>query len=72
MNKIIGIILIVFGMAGLAWGGFSYTTKKKVVDLGPIEASTEKTHNVPLPPVAGAIAVIGGIALLIFSKKNSG
>ena len=73
MNKIVGIILIVLGLAGLAWGGFTYTTREKIVDIGPIHASAEKTHNVPLPPIAGSVALIGGIALLVASgarRKN--
>ncbi|MCU1337589.1 MAG: hypothetical protein JWO19_3170 [Bryobacterales bacterium] len=69
MNKTIGIILIVLGLVGLAWGGFTYTTREKVVDIGPIDISRDKTHNVPLPPIAGAVALIGGIVLLLTGKK---
>jgi hypothetical protein len=68
VGKTIGLILIVLGVIGLAWGGFSYTTREKVVDLGPIHASRDKQHSVPLPPIAGAIFLIGGIAL-IASKR---
>jgi drug/metabolite transporter (DMT)-like permease len=70
MNKILGIILIVLGLVGLAWGGFTYTTQSKVVDIGPIHATREKTHNVPLSPIAGAIALVGGIVLLVTAKKE--
>ena len=70
MNKTIGIILIALGLFGLAWGGFTYTTREKVVDIGPIHATREKTHDVPVPPIAGALALIGGIALLAFGRKN--
>ncbi len=69
MNKILGLILIALGLLGLAWGGFTYTTKEKVVDVGPIHATRDETHNVPLPPIAGAVAVIGGIVLLVSAKK---
>jgi hypothetical protein len=69
MNRPLGVILIVLGLFGLAWGGFTYTTKEKVVDLGPIHATRDETHNVPLPPIAGAVAVIGGIVLLVSAKK---
>jgi hypothetical protein len=65
MNKTLGIILIALGLFGLAWGGITYTTREKVVDIGPIHATLEKTHNVPLPPIAGAVALIGGIVLLV-------
>ena len=53
MSKAIGIVLIVVGLIGLAYGGLTYTTRESVVDIGPIHASREKTHNIPLPPIAG-------------------
>jgi len=64
------MILIALGLLGLAWGGFTYTTREKVVDLGPIHATREKTHNVPLPPIAGAAALLGGVALLVSGKRG--
>jgi hypothetical protein len=67
--KTLGVILIVLGLVGLVWGGFTYTTREKVVDIGPIHASRDKTHNIPLPPIAGALALIGGIALVVAGKK---
>jgi drug/metabolite transporter (DMT)-like permease len=70
MNKLLGIILIVVGLFGLAWGGLTYTTREKVIDLGPIHATREKTHNIPLPPIAGAVALIGGVVLLVAGKKE--
>ena len=70
MSKMVGIVLIVLGVIGLAWGGFTYTTREKVVDLGPIQATREKTHNVPLPPIFGAIALVGGIALLVTGRNS--
>jgi hypothetical protein len=69
MTKTIGLILIVLGLVGLVWGGFSYTTREKVVDIGPIHATREKTHNIPIAPVAGALALVGGVALIAAGKK---
>jgi len=69
MNKTAGLIMIALGLLGLAWGGFTYTTKEKVLDVGPIHATRDETHNVPLPPIVGAIAVIGGIVLLVTAKR---
>jgi hypothetical protein len=69
MNKMIGVILIALGLFGLAWGGFAYTTRETVVDIGPIHATRDKTHNVALPPIAGAAALIGGIVLLVARRK---
>jgi len=70
VNKTLGMILIALGLIGLAWGGFTYTTSEKVVDIGPIHATRDKTHNVPLPPIAGAVALVGGIALLLVRRKD--
>ena len=70
MNKALGIILIVLGLFGLAWGGFTYTTTEKVVDIGPIHATRDETHYVALPPIAGALALIGGIVLLVARRKE--
>ena len=70
MNKALGIVLIALGLFGLAWGGFTYTTRETVVDIGPIHATRDKTHNIPLPPIAGALALIGGIVLLVAGGKE--
>ena len=70
MNRTLGIILIALGLVGLAWGGFTYTTRQKVVDIGPIHASRDVTHNVPLPPIVGAVALIAGIVLLVARGKE--
>jgi hypothetical protein len=55
---------------GLAWGGFTYTTREKVVDIGPIHATRDETHNVAVPPIAGAVLLLGGVALLVAGKKS--
>ncbi len=70
MNKTLGIILIALGLFGLAWGGFTYTTRQKVVDIGPIHATRDITHNVPLPPIAGGVALVAGIVLLVARGRD--
>ena len=70
VSKTLGVILIVLGLFGLAWGGFTYTTREKVVDIGPIHATREETHTVPLPPIVGAVALIGGVVLLVAGRKE--
>ena len=69
MSKTLGAILIALGLIGLAWGGFTYTTKEKVVDAGPIRVTRDQTHSVALPPIAGAILLAGGVVLLMVGKK---
>ena len=68
---IIAIILIVLGIAALAYQGITYTTREKVVDFGPIQVTAEKTRTIPLTPVVGAIAIVGGIVLLVIGMKKS-
>ena len=68
--KILGIILIVAGVLVLAFGGFSYTREKKVVDLGPIQATTKTEHNVPIPPIAGGAAILAGVAVLVAGTRK--
>ena len=57
-RTILGIALIAIGLLALAYQGFSYTTQKKVVDIGPIQATKEVHHTVPLPPILGAVALL--------------
>ena len=68
--RIVGIVLIVIGLVSLALGGINYTTKEKVVDIGPIEATAERHKTIPLPPLLGGLALAGGVALLIVGSKK--
>lgn len=70
-TSIVGILLIVLGVIALTYQGITYTTKKKVLDIGPIQATKEEHKTIPLPPILGGIALVGGIALLITGGKNS-
>jgi uncharacterized membrane protein YidH (DUF202 family) len=70
--KLVGIVLIVVGIVALAMGGFSYTTREKVLDLGPIQATTEKHHTIPLSPIVGLAALVGGIAVLAAGSRTRG
>jgi drug/metabolite transporter (DMT)-like permease len=70
-SSIVGILLIIFGAVALAYQGITYTTQKKVLDIGPIQATKEEHKTIPLPPIVGGIAMVGGIALLIAGSKNS-
>jgi len=69
--KAFGIVLVVFGVLALAYQGFTYTTHKKVLDVGPIQATKEEHHVVPIPPILGALALIGGIVVLVSDHRNA-
>jgi len=68
--SIAGITLIVLGLAALAYQGFSYTTREKVIDIGPIQATAERRKTVPLPPVVGIVAVVAGVGLLVAGSRK--
>jgi hypothetical protein len=68
---IFAIILVVLGIGALAYQGITYTTREKVVDLGPIQVTAERTRTFPLPPILGAIALVGGIVLLVMGSRKS-
>jgi uncharacterized membrane protein len=70
MNRTIGLIILIIGIAMLIWSGFTYTKKDKVIDAGPIQVSADRQHRVSWPPYAGGILVIGGIILMVTAKKN--
>jgi hypothetical protein len=68
--KPLGLILVVLGVLALMYQGFTYTTHKKVLDVGPIQATKEEHHSVPLPPILGALALIGGVVILVSDRKG--
>jgi uncharacterized membrane protein HdeD (DUF308 family) len=67
---ILGVLLIVFGLVALAYQGFTYTRREKVIDLGPIQATAERERTVPLPPVVGIVAVAAGVALVVVGARK--
>ncbi len=66
---LIGVILIVLGAISLAYQGITYTTHKKVLDIGPLQATEEQHHTIPLPPILGALALMGGVVVLVAGRK---
>ena len=69
---IVALLLIALGIVALAYQGITYTSMGETFNLGPMHVTTEKTHHIPLPPILGAIALVGGIMLLIVDRKRFG
>jgi len=69
-NTLIAIILIAIGIVAFGYQGITYTTREKVLDLGPLHMTAEKTRTFPLPPIVGALALTGGIVLLVVGRKK--
>lgn len=68
---LLAIMLIALGIIAFGYEGFNYTTREKVVDIGPLQVTTEKSKTLPLPPIVGAIALAGGIVLLVIGSKKT-
>lgn len=69
---IVGILLIVVGLAALVYQGVTYTSRETVIDIGPLEATAERQRTLPLPPVVGIVAVIAGVAFVVVSARKGG
>ena len=69
-KTVLGIILVIIGIVALAYQGVTYTTQKKVVDIGPIQATKEEHHTIPLPPIVGVLVLIGGVVAIASDRRG--
>jgi hypothetical protein len=67
----IGVVLIVFGLAALVYQCINYTSRETVIDIGPVHATADRQKTLPLPPVVGGVAVAGGVVLLIAGMRKT-
>ena len=70
VRYVVGIALIVVGLVSLLIGGFRWTQQKTVIDVGPLQATTEEHKTLPIPPVVGVLALVGGIIVLVVPTKR--
>jgi hypothetical protein len=70
-TKLLAIALIAVGIIAFAYQGINYTSRDKVVDLGPLHVTAERSHTLPLPPIVGAVALAGGLALLFMTGQKA-
>ena len=68
---LVGIALIVLGIVAFAYKGISYTSREKIIDIGPIQASADTQKTIPLSPLLGGLALVGGIVLVVVGAKKS-
>jgi uncharacterized membrane protein len=69
--SVAGLVLVILGVLALVYQGFTYTTQKKVLDVGPIQATKTEHNTIPLPPIVGGLALVGGIVLMVAGSKSS-
>jgi hypothetical protein len=69
--RIVAFALIVLGVIALAYQGITYTKREKVLEVGPLTATKESKETIPLPPIVGAVALVGGVALLVASARGT-
>jgi uncharacterized membrane protein YidH (DUF202 family) len=69
--SLVGVVLVVIGIAALAMGRFSYTTEEKVLEVGPIVATADQEHTVHIPDIAGILAVVAGVALIVVGRRRA-
>ena len=68
---LIAIVLFIIGIISLGYQGITYTRQRKVVDIGPIQATKQEHKTIPLPPIIGVIALVGGAVLLVADRRAS-
>lgn len=69
---ILGVLLIVVGIAGLAIDNISFTERKTIVDAGPLKVTADEQRTIPIPTIAGIVAVIAGAGLLFMGRAARG
>jgi hypothetical protein len=68
--SLVGILLVVLGALALAYQGITYTHREKVLDIGPIHATADKQERIPLPPLLGGLALVGGVVLVFVGARQ--
>lgn len=72
LMAVVGIVLIVGGLAALAYQSVTYRSRETILDIGSIHATVDRDRTVPLPPVLGIVAVVGGVACLVAGTRRKG
>jgi len=67
----VAILLIVLGALALAYQGIDYTRQRRVLDVGSVHLTAETHERIPLPPILGGLALVGGVVLLLVGARNS-
>ena len=71
VGTLFGLILVVLGMLGVAYGGITYSRHRELAHVGPVQVTTREDHTIPISPIVGGIAIIAGVALIVAVRRAS-
>lgn len=71
VGTLVGLILVVLGLIGVAYGGITYTRRREVARIGPVQVTTQEDHTIPISPIVGGVAILAGAALIIAVRRAS-
>ena len=69
VGTLVGLILVVLGLVGVAYGGITYSRRREVARLGPVQVTTSEEHTIPISPIVGGVAILAGAALIIAVRR---
>jgi uncharacterized membrane protein YidH (DUF202 family) len=67
-SKAIGMLLVIVGVIALLYSGVTYTKRERIIDVGPVEVEQRTTERIPIPPIVGGLALLGGVVLVLSSR----
>ena len=71
VSKMVGLVLVIVGVIALLYSGITYTKREKVIDIGPVQVEKQTTERIPIPPIVGGLALLGGV-ILVLSSRGAG
>ena len=69
VGTLVGLVLVVLGLVGVAYGGITYTQRREVARVGPVQVTAREERTIPISPIAGGVAIIAGIALIVAVRR---
>lgn len=71
LGTLVGLLLVVFGLVGVAYGGIKYTRQREVAHVGPVQVTAREEHTIPISPIVGGVAILAGVALIVAVRRAS-
>jgi hypothetical protein len=71
VGTLVGLLLVVLGLIGVAYGGIKYTRQREVARVGPVQVTTREQHTIPISPILGGVAILAGVALIVAVRRAS-